>query len=40
MGSNVRIVSYLASSQVLQDVRDASHTYTFAANDNGPYSIP
>src|SRR5690242_13540425 len=34
-GSNVRSFSYLASGQVSQDVRDPSHTYTFAANDNG-----
>jgi hypothetical protein len=34
-GSNARSFSYLASGQVSQDVRDPSHTYTFAANDNG-----
>lgn len=34
-GSNVRSFTYLASGQVSQDVRDASNTYTFAANDNG-----
>jgi RHS repeat-associated protein len=34
-GSNVRSFSYLASGQVSQDARDASDTYTFAANDNG-----
>ena len=34
-GANTRSFSYLASGQVSQDVRDASHTYTFAANDNG-----
>ena len=31
----MRSFSYLASGQVSQDVRDGSHTYTFAANDNG-----
>ena len=31
----MRSFSYLASGQVSQDVRDPSHTYTFAANDNG-----
>ena len=34
-GSNVRSFSYLASGQVSGDVRDTSHTYTFAANNNG-----
>ena len=33
--TNTRTFSYQASGQVSQDVRDASHTYTFAANDNG-----
>src|SRR5690349_12861067 len=34
-GGTTRSFSYAASGQVSQDVRDASHTYTFAANDNG-----
>jgi RHS repeat-associated protein len=34
-GSNVRTFGYLASGQVSSDVRDASHSYSFTANDNG-----
>jgi YD repeat-containing protein len=34
-GSNVRTFGYLASGQVSSDVRDASHSYSFIANDNG-----
>jgi RHS repeat-associated protein len=34
-GGNVRSVSYTASGQVSQDVRDPSNTYTFAVNDDG-----
>ena len=34
-GANVRTFSYLASGQVSGDVRDASHSFTFTANNNG-----
>jgi uncharacterized protein RhaS with RHS repeats len=34
-GGNVRSFSYQPTGQVSQDVRDSTHNYTFAANDNG-----
>src|SRR5579863_2636608 len=34
-GGSTRSFFYLASGQVSQDVRDPTHTFTFAANDNG-----
>ena len=34
-GANTRTFSYVPTGQVSGDVRDASHDYTFVANDNG-----